>query len=453
MEQTNQNLPRLNEDEIDLADLLRQMWAGRWIIGVTTVLFLVAGALYSFYTSSVTVKEYETSVTLLVESPSPDSLITVTKSPLFISEVLKIKLNGLKPGAPLTVAEALDQLTSPPQGNLAGLTARINATKGNAGIVLVAVKMQDPNAARQLADSVVQKLTRFQVETQIKRAEKSQKTLAEDTSKTFQVLRETTTRNLLYLSKGTSKNIQYQAEGSSKELQYLTKGSAKTIEFQRESVTKNIEFLNEGSAKNIQFLTDGYHKAETIYLQSQQALADCYTRNSKTPGSIDSLEVKRLNADIKLKYNVYSGLYQQLESTKIEAKKQTEQVKLDANKQIEQAKLDADKQLEQAKLNADKQLGQAKLDADKQLDQARLEAEKQFEQKKNDAQKQIEQVALDAEKKIPAINVLEPAPAATLLNATNSKKVMLLMGFFGIIVGVGIVFGKKFWEKNFKGTT
>jgi len=26
----------------------------------------------------------------------------------------------------------------------------------------------------------------------------------------------------------------------------------------------------------------------------------------------------------------------------------------------------------------------------------------------------------------------------------------LLMVFFGIIVGIGIVFGKNFWEKNFK---
>ena len=132
---------------------------------------------------------------------------------------------------------------------------------------------------------------------------------------------------------------------------------------------------------------------------------------------IDSLEVKRLNADIKLKYNVYSGLYQQLESAKIEAKKQAELVNIDATKQLEQAK---------------------------------LEAEKQFEQKRIDAAKQLEQVNLDAVKKVPVINLLEPATLATELNVPKTKKVLLLMGFFGIIVGVGIVFGKKFWEKNFK---
>jgi len=406
MEQNNQNIQRINEDEIDLADLIRQVWAGRWIIVITTAVFFVLGVIYLLYGSYTGTKEYESQATLLVESPSPDSLITVTKSPLFISEVLKIKLTGLKGGAALTVAEVLDQQTKPPQGNLAGLTGRINATKGNAGILIISVKMQDQSTAKQLTDSVVQKLTQFLKETQVKRAAKNQELLLEDTAKSFQVMREATSRNLQYLSKGAAKNIQYLAQGSSKNIQYLT----------------------EGSSKNIQFLTEGYTKAESIYLQAQKALADYYSLNSKSPGMIDSLEVKRLNADIKLKYNVYSGLYQQLESAKIEAKRQAELVNIDA----------------------DKQLGQAKLDASKQLEQAKLEADKQFEQKKIDAAKQLEQVTLDAVKKVPVINVLEPATKATELNVPKTKKVLLLMGFFGIIVGVGVVFGKKFWEKNFR---
>jgi hypothetical protein len=320
---------------------------------------------------------------LFVESPSLDSLITVTKNPLFISELLKIKLTGSKTGPALTVAEVLDQQTISSQGNLAGLTNRINATKGNAGILMITVKMQDQLMATQLADSVVQKLNRFLIATQIKRTEKNQKMLAEDTTKNFQFFREASSRNLQYLLKGSSKNIQ---------------------------------FLTEGSSKNIQFLTEGYLKAESIYLQSQQALADFYNRNSKNPEMIDSIEVKRLNSDLKLKYNVYSALYQQLESAKIDAKKQSEQAKIDA----------------------EKQLGQAKLDAEKQLEQTRI-----------DVAKQIEQVALDAEKKIPVINVLEPATVATPMNVPKAKKVLLLLIFFGFIAGIGIVFGKKFYDKNF----
>lgn len=340
MENFEQKFQRVTDDEIDLADLLRQVWAGRWIIVITTIVFIAMAVLYLLYNNYSGVKEYESQATLFVESPSPDSLITVTKSPLFISEVLKIKLEGLGPGAALTVAELLDQQTKPPQGNLAGLTSRINATKGNAGVLVIAVKMQDQSTARQLADSVIQKLTQFLKESQLKRAEKKQLILTGDTS-------------------------------------------------------INFKYLSLSSSKDLQLLSEVCQRAEAKYFQALRVLSDFYRHNSKNLESIDSIEIKRLNADIKMKLDLYSTLYQK-------------------------------------------------------LDQAKLEAVKQFEQKKIDANKQLEQVTIDAVKKAPVLNVLEPATAATELNVPKTKKVLLLMVFFGIIVGVGIVFGKKFWEKNFK---
>ena len=337
MEQNDQNIQRMNDDEIDLADVLRQVWAGRWIILITTAVFLVMAVIYLLYSSYTGTKEYESQATLFVESPSPDSLITVIKSPLFISEVLKIKLTGLKPGTALTVAEVLDQQTKPPQGNLEGLTGRINATKGNAGIVIVAVKMQDQLIAKQMTDSVVQKL----------------------------------------------------------------------IQFVKGVCVKKANDQAEHVLKNLQFLTEGFQGAESKYFQAQKALSDFYRHNSKNPGSIDSIEVKRLNADIKMKYDFYSILYQQLE----------------------QAKIDARKQLDEVRINDNKMLLQTNIDLTKLLDQ----------------------VAPDSLKKVSAIKILEPSTTATEINVPKTTKVLFLMAFFGIIVGVGIVFGKKFWEKNFKG--
>ena len=405
METNDQTVKQIDNEEIDLASLMIQIWAGRKIILITIAFFIITAILYLIYISYSGIREYESQTTLFVESPSPDSLITVTKSPLYISQVLKIKLIGLKSGSALTVAEILDQQTKPPQGNLAGLTNRITATKGDAGVLVINVKMQDQSIAKQLADSVIQKLNQFLKEAQIKRASKNQEILAEDTSRKFQHLRETTSRNLQYLLKITSNNIQFLNEG----------------------FTKNIQYQNVGSAKNIQFLNEGYNKAKSDYIQSQNELADYYTQNKKNPDLIDSLEVKRINAEIKLKYNVYSNLYQQLESIKIDAKKQFEQVKIDAEKQLGMAKLDANKQLEQTKLNAEKELEQAIIDM------------------KN----QMEQDSLNAVKKYPVINVLEPATSAIPLNVLKTKKVLLWMVIFGIVVGTGIVFGKKFWEKNF----
>ena len=95
------------------------------------------------------------------------------------------------------------------------------------------------------------------------------------------------------------------------------------------------------------------------------------------------------------------------------------------------------------------QLEQTKIDAKKQFEQQRIDGEKQQVQLKVDFEKKIDQITIDAMKKVPAINVLEPATTATELSVPKTKKVLLLMVFFGIIMGIGIVFGKKYWKKNF----
>jgi len=475
MEKNEQKLQKNKDVEIDLAEILRQIWSGRWTIIITTVAFVTLGIIYLIYSALTEIKEYESQVTVMAESPMPDSLISLTKNPLFISEVLKMKLNGLRPGPALTVAEVLNQRTRPAQGNLDGLANRINAIKGSAGVLVITVKMQDPSVATQLADSLVQKLAQFLKETQLRRAEKNRELLEEDTAKNFQILRESISRNLQYLEKGTLNSIQFLTEGSAKDIRYLLKGNSKNmqflsegslkeIEFQKEGSNQDVQFQKESSIKSIQFLTEGFLKAESTYLKSQQALADYIKQNAAKMQFVDSIEVKKLNSDIKLKFNVYSDLYQQLEQAKIEAKKQGEQVTLDSEKQLEQAKIDADKQIEHAKLEADNKLELAKLEMDKHLDQVKLDAEKQIEQAKLDAEKQLiqakidirnqlEKVLFDAEKKIPVINVLEKATDAVQSNVSKTKKVLLLTIIYGLIIGIGIIYGKKFYVKNFAGTT
>ena len=470
MEPDNKTI-QLNDDEISLPEILHQGWTGRWIILITTIIFIAIAIIYLQFNSYSRAIEYESQATLLVETPSPDSLISVLKNPVFMSELLKTNMKVLATGGQLSVAQILDQQTKPPQGNLAALTNRINGKKDTPGILMITVMMQDPSTATQLTDSVVKKLTQFLEETQLKRAFKNQKMLAEDTARNFQILRETAARNLEYMSKATTNTIQFMTEGSAKDIRYMLAGNSKNIQSIHEGALKEIEFQKEGSvksiqsenaisAKNIQFLTEGYLKAESIYLKSQQVLAEYYKRNSTGAQPIDTIEVKKLNSDIKLKYNVFSDLYQQLEQSKIEVKKQEEQVKIEADYRIEQAKINADKiigqakidaneQLEQAKLNMDKQLEQVKIDADKQLEQSKIDAEKQLKQAKIDVSNQIEKITIDAVKKIPEINVLERPTIATQITVLKTKKVLLMAVFFGIIIGIGLVFGKIFYEKNF----
>jgi len=51
-------------------------------------------------------------------------------------------------------------------------------------------------------------------------------------------------------------------------------------------------------------------------------------------------------------------------------------------------------------------------------------------------------------KKNPEINVLEPATSATQVKSSKAQKVLWLMIFIGLIVGLGIVFGKRFFVKS-----
>jgi hypothetical protein len=469
MDISEHNVQQVNNNQIDLFEILHQIWLGRKTLLITMAIFFASGLLYIFYKSVTTIKEYESKVTLFVESPTVDSLLTVIKSTVFLSEVMKINLSRSKSEPYISVLQILDQQTRPSQGTLEALMNRINAEKGNSGILVITVIMQDQRIATQLADSILHTLTQFLMETQIKRVERNQKNLAVDTSLNFQFLREGSARNLQYLSKNISENIKFLSEGSvkdirylsestSRDIQFLAEGSTKNIQFLAESFAKNIQFVNGGSEKNIQFLKEGYLKAETTYLQAQQALTDFYARNSSNMESIDSMEVKRLNSDIKLKYSVYSTLYQDLEQEKIGAKKETEQVKIEVDKQLGQAKIDAENQLEQAKIDAYKKVEQAKISSAKQLEQANLDAakqieltkldgEKQLEQAKFDAEKQLEQIKLDAVKKMTSFNVVEPATTAKQVSVSGKQKVIWLMVFIGFVVGIGIIFGKKFFNK------
>ena len=360
MDSTPQAFSRPPDDEIDLADLLRQLWGGRKIIIIITIIFLMIGIGYSYYKSHQTVKEFQSQVTLFVESPSPDSLLKVFSYPPFFTEVLQMELTGIQPNGTLSVKEVLDKQI-PPQGTVASLMNRIKASKGDATTLIISVQMQDMGTATQLADRVVQKLMQYLKEAQLTRVEKTQKILKED----------------------SVKNIQLLIDNSSRNLQHLIK---------------------ESSA-NLQSLNDACIQAESNYLQSQQVLSEFYALNSKGLKSIDSLEVKRLNADIKMKGNAYSGLY---------------------------------RQLEQAKLSAKNQLGLTQLAAQKQIDQVKI-----------DAAKQIEKIKLNAGKQQPVITVLEPATGATQVNVPKPIKIPLIMLFLGLIAGTGIVFGKKFYIKNF----
>jgi len=172
----DQKIP--NDDEIDLLEIMRKLWAGRISILLTTALFVVLGGLYVIYNKFTIIPEFESRVVLYVDSPTPEFLPTLLGSTPFLTEVLKISLKDSGNTQTETVSDVLNKKTKPPQGSIAGLNGRINAIPGNAGTLEVIVKMQDPFVAKQLADSISQKISAFLINFQMQRVQKNIQYLA-----------------------------------------------------------------------------------------------------------------------------------------------------------------------------------------------------------------------------------------------------------------------------------
>lgn len=147
-------------DEIELVEIARQLWAGRKIILLTMALFLVAGGLYILYQRLTIVPEYESSVMLYIDSPSPEVLPILISGAPFIAEILKIKIVNQVNQKSETVMEVLNQY-QPPQGNNDGLMSRLRVKPGDDGTLQISVLMQDPNLSKQLADSIAQTVGPF----------------------------------------------------------------------------------------------------------------------------------------------------------------------------------------------------------------------------------------------------------------------------------------------------
>lgn len=174
MNDLNVNKTVLKNDEIDIMDIVQQLWAGRKIIFIITTAFLILGGMYILYKKITIIPEYESRITVFVDAPSPEVLLAQITGTSFLTDVLKINLYDKGTNRNLTLEDILNKNTIPPQGNVAGLTNRVSLRSGQAGTYEIAVMMQDPGFAMQLADSVANKVTPFLSNFKTKRIQKNQ---------------------------------------------------------------------------------------------------------------------------------------------------------------------------------------------------------------------------------------------------------------------------------------
>jgi LPS O-antigen subunit length determinant protein (WzzB/FepE family) len=173
MTETTENTKVVKDGEIDLLELLRKIWACRKVMLITVTIFAVLGILYVVIKSSIIIKEYESQVSLMVDSPSHRLLQTVIKSPGFLSEVMKANLIVSRTKwDTMSVLEILVHKTNPAQGNIEALANRINVDTGEENILIIGMTMQDPFLTGQLTDTVAQRLVRYLQSYQTPRAKK-----------------------------------------------------------------------------------------------------------------------------------------------------------------------------------------------------------------------------------------------------------------------------------------
>jgi len=238
-------------DMNDLWDVARQLWDGRKIILLTTLLFLIIGGGYSLYKKLTVIPEYESRVTLHLDPPSPESTTELFTGSAFLTEVMHIPLIDPGTGQRIRLKEILIQKTKPPQATINGLSRRILLNPGSSGILNLSVIMQDPLLAPQLADSVAQTVVIFLV-----------------------------------------------------------------------------EFKTQRAQMNLQYLASRCREAEASYEQSIKALTGFYDHHAKKISGNDTIALKLLQDEKKLRYNVYTELALQFEKDAETAQKEIPIIKV-----------------------------------------------------------------------------------------------------------------------------
>lgn len=306
-------------DEIDLIEVFKKIWAGRKIIYKSMVICFVIGLIVALGTP----KEYKSEVTLLVETGSgsngmsgllqqfgglaginlgganggadalrPDLYPDVIKSTPFLLEVLDQKVTESKYDSTLSVSQYLDRhtrssLMSIIIGNTIGLPGKI------IGWVRGKPKNDEPSTKNQRARPL--KLTPEQ-------------------SGAIGAL-----SGCIKAKEGESKNTLV----ISVEMQDPVVAAQLTDSVVK-SLTKYItDYRTQKAKTDMQFVAISTAEAELKYKQTQRALASYSDQNINVILASARTEEQRLQAEYTLAFNVYNTLSQQLEQAKLKVQQET----------------------------------------------------------------------------------------------------------------------------------
>ncbi len=327
MAEPTENNKKIKNNEIDLLEVFRKIWAGRKTIIMAMIVFFIIGILNIIFSP----KEYKSEITLVVETSSsgssmsgllqqfsglaginlnktdkealvPDLYPEVIKSTPFLLEIMKQKVVESKYDSTITVEQYLNRYT---RSSLAGVIKKY--TIGLPGKIIgwirgkqsVSINTKFPvfssDSASNLSFEPI-KITNEQ--SGITDALTNCINTEQDFKKSNKFIISVEMQDPLVVAQVTS---------------YVVKNLAKyIIEYRTKKAKTDLEFINARTAE-----------AEAKYLEAQQTLASYKDRNKNVILASVQTEEERLLSEYNLAFDVYSALAKQLEQSKIKVQEVT----------------------------------------------------------------------------------------------------------------------------------
>lgn len=302
-------------DEIDLIEVFKKIWAGRKIIYKTVAIFFVIGVIIAFGTP----KEYKSEVTLLVETGSsssmngllqqfgglaglnlagskqdqnltPELYPSIIQSTPFLVEILHQKVTYSKEKKDITVYNYLSNHVKPSViGVVMGYTVGLPGK-----IIGLFNKKESIEEGLPKIDSIV--IFTMKQESIANALKGRIKVSTDETAGKIQISVEMPEP----LAAAQLTNIVYQ------------------------NLTKYlIDYKIQKAAQDLEFITKQTKEAKVRFVTSQEKLASFRDANKNVISAYYRTEEERLQNEYTLAFNVFNGLSQQMEQSKIKVQEKT----------------------------------------------------------------------------------------------------------------------------------
>lgn len=307
-------------DEIDLKDIIRQLWVKRKFILITTGVFLLLGIFIAFtspvsYTASCTVVPQtgqkgggnlgglasmmgvNLGSAMSGETLSPSMYPHIVKSAPFGKEIMATPITVERSNSPITLYEYYTDKKYQPKSIFRGIK---KYTVGLPGVILSSVRSgkEIGNNTFAYADTITGKII----------------TLTDDEKKVYDII---------------NANIQFESnakDGYIKLGYTFAEPQAVAVISQQlynvlEKYVKNYKIQKEQD--NLQFVEASYAEARRDFLQKQANLAAFQDANRGLVSAVARTTERRLSSEYDIAFTVYNELAKQLEQAKLAVKEST----------------------------------------------------------------------------------------------------------------------------------